>query len=177
MRLTCACLSILTALLFGFLDTSWSFAAGTGAKAGLSKAQAAATQWKADAQLVQISTLAGDASGTASTWAYLFHSPSAKRGYRVDVADGGVARSVEVSSGVFTESLSAEFVDSDQAMTEAKANGLKTTSGRSMQTLQVMLKGTKQHGPYWNIVGDMASDTSTLINATTGTFLRTQALQ
>jgi hypothetical protein len=177
MRSTCAYLFILTVLLFGFLDTPGSFAAGTGAKAGLSKAQTAATQWKSDAQLVQVSTLSGDANGTASTWAYLFHSPSAKRGYRVDVADGGVSRTTEVSSGVLIEPLPTEFVDGDRAMTEAKANGLKTTTGRSMLTLQVMLKGTKQHGPYWNIVGDMVSGTSTLVNATTGKFLRTQALQ
>lgn len=176
MRSVCFYLTVVPMLSFALPSAPPTFDAGTGAKAGLSTARSAAAQWQPDARLVQVSTLSGDDKGTASSWTYLYHSPKAKRAYRLDVSGGKVTRSLEVSAGAITEPIPAAFVDSDEAMTEAKAKGLKTT-GRSMLTLHVMLKGTKQEGPYWNIVGDMASGTSSLINATTGKFFRTQPLQ
>jgi hypothetical protein len=93
----------------------------------------------------------------------------------IDVKDGKIAQTLEVSSS-FTDAVDGDFIDSAQAMAEAKKNGLKG-KGRSMMTLHIMLKGTKNQGPYWNIVGDVAEGKSTIIDAKTGKFFRHQALQ
>ena len=157
------------------LCSSPVFAAGATAKAGFSQAKELARKWKADAALVQLSTLSGNMDGTAEKWSFLFHSPQAKKGYKVDVKDGKIAQTLEVSSS-FTDAVDGDFIDSAQAMAEAKKNGLKG-KGRSMMTLHIMLKGTKNQGPYWNIVGDMAEGKSTIIDAKTGKFFRHQPLK
>jgi len=169
-----ALFSLMTLVAFS-LCSSLGFAAGATAKAWLVQAQESASTWKGDAVLVQLSTLSGNIEGTAEKWSFLFHSPQAKKGYKVDVKDGKIALTIEVSSS-FTDAVDGEFIDSAQAMAEAKKNGLKG-KGRSMMTLNIMLKGTKNQGPYWNIVGDMAEGKSTIIDAKTGKFFRHQALQ
>jgi len=169
-----ALLSFLTVVAFS-LCSSLAYAAGATAKAGLAQAQESAMKWKTDAVLVQLSTLSGNMDGTAEKWRFLFHSPQAKKGYKVDVKEGKIDQTLEVSS-LFKDVLDADFIDSAQAMAEAKKNGLKG-KGRSMMTLHIMLKGTKNQGPYWNIVGDMAEGKSTIIDAKTGKFFRHQALQ
>ena len=113
--------------------------------------------------------------GTAEKWSFLFHSPQAKQGYKVDVKNGKIDQTREVSSSV-TDAVDGEFIDSALAMAEAKKKGLKGKS-RAMMTLQVMLQGTKSQGAYWNIVSDLAEGRSTLINAKTGKFFRHQALK
>ena len=169
-----ALLSFLTLVVFS-LCSSLVFAAGATAKAEFSQAQELARKWKADAALVQLSTLSGNMDGTAEKWSFLFHSSQAKKGYKVDVKDGKIAQTIEVSSS-FTDAVDGDFIDSAQAMAEAKKNGLKG-KGRSMMTLHTMLKGTKNQGAYWNIVGDLAEGKSTIIDAKTGKFFRHQALQ
>jgi len=113
--------------------------------------------------------------GTAEKWSFLFYSPQAKQGYKVDVKDSKIDRTLEVSSS-FTDVVDGDFIDSTQAMAEAKKKGLKGKN-RSMMTLHVMLQGTKSQGAYWNIVSDQAEGRSTLINAKTGKFFRHQALE
>jgi len=157
------------------LCSSLAFGTGTTAKAGLAQAKESARKWKAETALVQISTLSGNMDGTAEKWSFLFHSPQAKKGYKVDVKDGKIAQTLEVSSS-FTDAVDGDFIDSAQAMAEAKKNGLKG-KGRSMMTLHIMLKGTKNQGPYWIIVGDMAEGKTTIIDAKTGKFFRHQLLQ
>jgi len=152
-----------------------TFAADTTVKVGLSQAQESAMKWKTDAVLVQLSTLTGSVNGTADKWSYMFHSPKAKQGYRVDVKQGIVDRALEVSSS-FIDPIDVGFVDSDAAVAEAKKKGLKM-NGRTMMTLQVMLKGTKNQGAYWNIVGNLAEGKSMIIDAKTGKFLRYQVLE
>lgn len=125
--------------------------------------------------LVQLSTLSGNMDGIAEKWSVLFHSPQAKNGYKVDVKDGKIEQTREVSSS-FTDAVDGEFIDSAQAMAEAKKKGLKGKS-RAMMTLHVMLQGTKSQGAYWNIVSDLAEGRSTLIHAKTGKFFRHQALK
>jgi len=166
--------SFLTVVAFS-LCSSLAFGAGTTAKAGLAQAQESAMKWKTDAVLVQLSTLSGNMDGTAEKWSFLFHSPQAKKGYKVDVKEGKIDQTLEVSS-IFKDVLDADFIDSAQAIAEAKKNGLKG-KGRAMMTLHIMLKGTKNQGPYWNIVGDMAEGKSTIINAKTGKFFRHQPLK
>ncbi|MFZ1744733.1 MAG: hypothetical protein WAU17_02340, partial [Nitrospirales bacterium] len=123
------------------LCSSPAFAGGETAKAGLAQAQESATNWHADAALVQIITLSGNMDGTAEKWSFLFHSPQAKKGYKVNVKDSKIDQMLEVSAS-FTDVVDGDFIDSAQAMTEAKKKGLKGKS-RAMMTLHVMLQGTK----------------------------------
>ncbi|MEO6203706.1 MAG: hypothetical protein ABIP82_10895 [Nitrospirales bacterium] len=143
--------------------------------AGFAQAHESARKWQADAALVQIITVSGTMEGTAEKWSFLFHSPQAKKGYKVDVKDGKVAQTLEVSS-TFTDAVGTDFIDSTQTMAEAKKKGLKGKS-RAMMTLHIMLQGTKSQGAYWNIVSDQAEGRCTLINAKTGKFFRHQALK
>jgi hypothetical protein len=152
-----------------------AFAGEATARAGFPQAQASAITWRADAVLVQIITVSGNMEGTAEKWSFLFHSPQAKKGYKVDVKDSKIDQTLEVSSS-FTDVVDEDFIDSTQVMTEAKKKGLKGKS-RAMMTLHVMLQGTKSQGPYWNIVSDQAEGRSTLINAKTGKFFRHQKLE
>ncbi len=151
------------------------FAGETTAKSGLAQAQESARKWQADAALVQIITVSGNMEGSAEKWGFLFHSPQAKKGYKVDVKDSKIDQTLEVSSS-FTDSVDGDFIDSPQAMAEGKKKGLKGKS-RAMMTLHIMLQGTKSQGAYWNIVSDMAEGRSTLINAKTGKFFRHQPLK
>jgi hypothetical protein len=166
--------SLLT-IIAVFSCSSLAFGAGTTAKAGLAQAKESARKWKADVVLVQISTLSGNMEGTAEKWSFLFHSTKAKKGYKVDVKDGKIDGTLEVSSS-FTDSVDEDFIDSTQAMEEAKKKGLKGKD-RAMMTLHVMLQGTKSQGPYWNIIGSMVEGRSTIINAKTGKFFRYQPLK
>jgi len=166
--------SLLTVIAL-FLCSSLAYAAGATAKAWLAQAQESAIKWQADATLVQISTLSGNMDGTAEKWSFLFHSPQAKKGYKVDVKQSKIAQTLEVSSS-FTDALDGDFIDGAQVMVEAKKKGLKGKN-RSMMTLHVMLQGTKSQGAYWNIVSDLAEGRSTLIHAKTGKFFRHQPLK
>ena len=154
---------------------SMASAAETTAKTGFSQARESASKWQADAALVQIITVSGNMEGTAEKWSYLFHSPQAKKGYKVDVKDSRIDHKLEVSSS-FTDAVDADFIDSLQAMAEGKKKRLKGKN-RAMMTLHIMLQGTKSQGAYWNIVSDQADGRGTLINAKTGKFFRHQALK
>lgn len=150
-------------------------AGGTTAQAGRAQAQNSALSWKADAALVQISTQSGSMIGIGETWSFLFHSPQAQMCYEVDVKDGNVDQTREVSSSLI-DAVEGDFIDSDQAIAEAQKKGMKGKN-RAMMTLQIMLQGTKSQGAYWNIVSDRAEGRSTLIHAKTGKFFRHQALK
>ncbi|MDR4484956.1 MAG: hypothetical protein R3B95_17415 [Nitrospirales bacterium] len=166
--------SIMFVVAFSFCS-SQVFAGGTTAKAGFSQAQESARKWQADAVLVQIITVSGNMEGTAEKWSYLFHSPQANKSYKVEVKDSKSDQALELSPS-FTDAVAGDFIDSVQAMAEAKKKGLKGRH-RAMMTLHVMLQGTKSEGPYWNIVSDQAEGRSTLINAKTGKFFRHQPLK
>ena len=159
----------LVALFLLTSETTSAFAANATAKSAITKAQEVAVKWQPDAKLVQVSTFFGNDDGTADKWSYMFNSPSAKQGYKVDAKDGEIVNKLEVSSS-FTDAIDLDFTDSSLAMTEAQRHGL-IIKGKSAMTLQVMLQKTKEEGPYWNILGDRTSDKeSILINAKTGKF-------
>ena len=166
--------SLLTAVAVIFCS-SRTYAASMTAKAGLAQAQESARTWKADVALVQILSLSGSMDGTAGMWSFLFHSPQAKKGYKVDVKGGMIDQTLEVSSS-FTDAVDEDFIDSTQAMAEAKKKGLKGKN-KAMMTLHIMLKRNKSQGAYWNIVSDRPEGRSTLIIAKTGKFFRHQPLK
>ncbi len=170
----CMMFSIMTVFTFSLYHSA-AIAGGATAKAGLAQAQESAIKWHKDAALVQIIIVSGNMEGTAEKWSFLFHSPQAKMGYKVDVKATKIDQTLEVLLS-FTDVVDGDFIDSTQAMTEAKNKGLKGKS-RAMMTLHVMLQGTKSEGPYWNIVSDQVEGRSTLIKAETGKFFETPATQ
>ncbi len=159
---------IVAGLAFGLGPTS-AFGAGATAKAGLAQAQQAANKWKADAVLVNISTLTGNMDGTATKWVYMFYSAKAKQGYTVDVQDGKVIDTLEVTPHI-KDPVGGNFVDSPQAMEEAKKNGFKV-KGKPAMSLLVMGQATKTPGAYWTVGGGYtAGEVNVLIEAKTGKF-------
>jgi len=159
--------ALLPAVAFSIFLPS-ATAAGSAARAGLAQAQAQSLAWKPDAILVQVMTTSGNPDGTADKWAYLFHSPGSKRGFRVDMKGGKVDRTLETTTGL-TERLDAEFIDSPRALSEAGASGLKVKA-RAMMTLHTMYSRTKREGPYWNVFSDQEQTQATVINGRTGKF-------
>lgn len=164
-----AIIVIVTALAFG-LDTTPTFAAGAAAKAWLAQAQQAANKWKADAALVNISTLAANMDGTANKWGYMFYSAKAKQGYTVDVQDGKIIETLEVNPWI-TDPVGGDFVDSPQAMMEAKKNGLKVKGkGKPAMALMMMGQATKNPWTAWSVVVYEKGGISILIDGKTGKF-------
>jgi nucleoside 2-deoxyribosyltransferase len=144
-------------------------AAEATAKAGLKDAIAEAQKWQKDAVLVNVSTLQANSDGTAAKWGYMYYSAKAKKGYTVDVKDGKVVDTLEVNPYI-KDAVSAEFVDSDKAMAEAKKNGLKI-KGKAAMSLLVMGQATKYPCTCWSVVGGYEKgDVGVLIDAKTGKF-------
>jgi hypothetical protein len=159
---------VIVATLSFAVGSTIALAAGATAKAGLEQAQQTATKWKADAALVNISTLAANMDGTAQKWGYMFYSAKAKLGYTVDVRDGKIAETVEVGPYI-SDPIGGNFVDSPQAMEEAKKEGLKV-KGKPGMSLLIMGQATKTPGAYWTVSGYMAGEVSVTIDAKTGKF-------
>lgn len=159
---------IVVALVFAVGQTL-ALAADTTAKAGLAQAQQAAKKWKADAALVNISTLTGNMDGTANLWTYTFHSPKAKQGYMVDVKDGKIVETLEVHPYI-KDPVGGEFIDSPQVTAEARKNGL-TVKGKPAMSLLIMGQATKNPGVYWTVGGGYTpGEVNVIVDAMTGKF-------
>jgi len=157
----------LLALLAALLSVPASAAENAGsAKAALAQATARAKQWQADAVLTNLSTLGANPDGTATTWNYLFYSPKAEKWYTV-TAKGGKLETLEASMGL-TDSV-GEFIDSDQAMQEAKKNGLK---GKDKPIMGLAWMGsTKDGAAYWTVGGGFGpGEVGVVLDAKTGKF-------
>ena len=170
-----AIIAVVAPLFFAAVPAT-ALAAGATAKAGLAQAQQAATKWKADAALANVSTLAASTDGTAQKWAYLFFSAKAKLGYAVDVADGKVVETLEVRPHI-SDPIGGEFIDSPQAMAEAIKNGLKT-KGKPAISLLIMGQATKNPGAYWSVGGGyLPGEVGVMIDARTGKFFARQEIK
>ncbi|MBX3334379.1 MAG: hypothetical protein KF876_09655 [Nitrospira sp.] len=108
-----------------------------------------AQSWKADAKLVQVTTLEAFANGSAKRWSYIFFSESSKKGYKVHVREGKVGPNQALMPDVTLE-VPLEFVDSSLAMEEAKRKGATSSDGIGM-ILQYSKQGLKEEGLYWNV--------------------------
>jgi hypothetical protein len=144
-------------------------AAGTTAKTAFDKALVAAQQWQRDAVPVSISALSVQPDGTAATWSYIFYSPQRKQGFTVATKEVEIVDHGEVTA-YLTEEIGKEFVDSDQALTEAGKNGLSGSSDTTM-SLVVMGQATDSIGPYWTVSrGFGTGDVSVVVDARSGKF-------
>ena len=93
------------------------------AKAYLGEAIAAAKKWRADAFLIQLTCSRVSPDGTCLYWDYGAYSPSAKKCAIINVINGQ-ANAAEAGGPECAEAKVGDFIDSNQAMTIAKQNGL-----------------------------------------------------
>jgi hypothetical protein len=146
-----------------------ALAAGATAKVAFGKATAVAQRWQGDAVPVSISTLAVRPDGTAASWSYIFYSPKRQQGYSVATQNGEIVDTGEVT-GHLKAPIDREFVDSDQAITEAGKHGL---SGKNETTMSLLVMGqsTDSPGLYWTVSrGFDKGDVSVVIDARSGEF-------
>lgn len=160
-------------LVFFTVDSTRVLAKDTTAKDGLVQAKQAAKKWQADAVLVNISTYTGNMDGTAGKWAYMFYSSKAKKGYDVMMGKGKIIELLEVRGHIKTP-VGNKFIDSSQAMAEAKKNGLKV-KGKPSMLLHIMGKAGKNSGVYWAVSGGFTpGEMRIVIDARTGKFFSRQ---
>ena len=151
-------------VLLAALAVEPSGAAGPTAKAALVAAAADAGKWQPDAALTTVSTMSVMPDGTTDTWMYAFYSPKTKKFLTVTVK-GGKSESLEVRQGS-TDPVGSDFIDSDKAMQEAKANGLK---GKTPSMALNFMGNIKQPMAFWTVTGGFASgDVSVILEAKTG---------
>ncbi len=146
-------------------------AAGPTAKAAVVSAAADARKWQSDAALTSISSTSAMPDGTADSWTYAFFSPKSKKFLTVTVS-GGKSATLEVRQGI-TDPVGPDFIDSDKAMQEARANGLR---GKTPSMALNFMGNIKQPTSFWTVTGGFASgDVAVILDAKTGKlFMRTQ---
>ncbi|MDH3309091.1 MAG: hypothetical protein OEM48_01285 [Gammaproteobacteria bacterium] len=162
---------IVATLAFGFGQTA-AFAAGATAKAWLAQAKQTAKKWQADAVLISINTLGADMDGTSSKWGYMFYSPKTKKGYSVDFQGSKTVETLQVSAVIITDSIGDDFMDSDNAMKEAKKHGLKIKDKQVSMTLMVMGQLTKQPCICWTVTGFEKGDVGIMLESRSGKLYR-----
>ncbi|HXH73249.1 MAG TPA: hypothetical protein VNI58_10585 [Mariprofundaceae bacterium] len=143
-----------------------ALAGGLTARSALPQVIAAGKQWQGDAVLVSLSSISVHADGTADEWKYAFYSPGADKRC-VITANGSNVKLMEVRLGYSTKDL-GDFIDSDQAMQEAKKHGLKGNE----PNMSVNYQGSgPSEATYWIINGGYATgDVSVFLDARTGKF-------
>ena len=145
--------------------SSTAHAAGNTAKAALQQATEVAKEWKPDAVLTSISCSAVGEDGKGTTWFYGFYSPRSDSYLNV-TAKGRQIEPLEVGAGR-KESLPSDFIDSDQAMTEAIKLGIKGKAPTMGLTRAA-----------WIVNGGSANgDTGVWLNPRTGRLIKRQVMQ
>jgi hypothetical protein len=159
-----------TLLLAAVLSPAVAADPVTTSRASFVRASAAAKSWQADAVLTSVSTMAATPDGKSASWSHLFYSANAKKGYIVDVAGNKVLDTLEVRAHV-TDPVALDFIDSDKAMSAAKANGVDTKGKPYSMTLRVMGQNTKRPGTLWLVGGGFASGAvAVAVDARSGKF-------
>lgn len=148
------------------------------ARAALDKAIAKAKAWKADAQLTVIATKVDDkgqadnnAESAGDGWTYIFDSAAGKKSLSIQVYRGGLEalESEPVAAQMLgTKSLPQTFIDSDQAMAEARKNGFSAKGGSISMSLADQPRGL-QESFVWTVGID--DGTVFYISAKSGKFL------
>jgi hypothetical protein len=118
------------------------------AKAKLKDATAAALKWRTDAVLIQILARNIGVEGTAVLWDYGFYSKSARTCLVVRVASTVFTTE---SGGEACESpaLTGEFMDSDQAIKLARANGITHQTATMVVSISPLTKR-----PFWSVMDE-----------------------
>jgi hypothetical protein len=94
------------------------------ARMGLELAREAAQAWSADARLVYVENDESlDATGRASRWGYLFHSPALGRARVWSVRDGRIVTAENLDLRFDAPPVGADWLDSDAALAAAEKGG------------------------------------------------------
>jgi hypothetical protein len=96
--------------------------AASTAKSAWAEVVAAAKRWQPDAVITHLSTMKGNADGTAAEWLYTAYSPAMKRTAILTARDKKIEL-LEVHRNTITDPL-GEFIDSDKAVAVAVKAGL-----------------------------------------------------
>jgi hypothetical protein len=145
-------------------------AADLTARVPLPQATAAAKKWRPDATLTHVSSITVNADGSAKSWLYTFYAAHSKKSLIVTVA-GTSLETLEVPNTSMLP-IGEGFIDSDQAMREAKKHDLKGSSP-SMGLVVMGFTG----GPTWSVNGGYAEgDVSVILDGKTGKFTRRQVI-
>jgi hypothetical protein len=160
---------LLCSLVFASLLAPLSSVAQTRApltaRAMLETAITTAKEWKADARLTSVSSLAVDSAGKGATWFYGFYSPSADSFLNV-TAKGRVVDALQVGAGQ-RDALPADFLDSDHVMEQALAAGLKGSEPRMGLT----------RGGWVVSGGTQKGDPRLWLNARTGRLIKREVVE
>ena len=141
------------------------FAAGNPARAALDDATDAAKHWQPDAILTSVSSNTVDIDGKGASWFYSFYSRKANS-YLAVTAKGRSIDTMQLGTGQ-SDSVPADFLDSDKAMAEAVKVGLKG------ETMRMQLTRAQ-----WVInSGDQKGALSVWLNPRTGKVIKKQAVQ
>lgn len=144
--------------------TGAATAAGKTARSYLSRATESAKSWQGDALLTQISSGSVMEDGRSEEWIYSFYSSKSKKWFNVSIRNEKI-EGVEVGFGK-KDPVTDQFLDSDKAMQEAKAQGLKGRApGMSLSVFDFSGKG----GSYWMVSGGYEKgDVTIILEAKTG---------
>ncbi|HEY7642616.1 MAG TPA: hypothetical protein VH814_22975 [Steroidobacteraceae bacterium] len=141
---------------------------GVTARQGLAAATAAAQKWQPDAVLTSVSTMRAAPDGRAANWDYMFHSPKSGKACTFTVAGDQLVEQLEVRPHM-TDRIITNFVDSTDAATAAKSNGLDTKGQPLVMSLLVMGQATKGAGTFWSVSGGYAKGAlAVVVDAKTG---------
>jgi len=140
-------------------------AAGNTARVALESVIAAAKQWRPDAVLSSIYTTTADIDGKAVSWSYGFYSPKAGSYLNV-TARGRSIETLEIAVGQ-TDAVSADFLDSHQAVAEAVKAGIQADTMRMRLTKTEWLVNS----------GDHKGALTIWLNPRTGKLIKRQTVQ
>jgi len=139
-------------------DNSNAVAADTGtkaytARAPLEQARTLAKEWQPDAVLTRIHTVVeADEDGTASGfgWAYEFYSPKEEAWRKVAAHPQTGVTGRRTPSGK-RHPIAGNFIDSSDAIKEAKKNGFTATTDIHMELRVITTESQLKPGSYWCI--------------------------
>ena len=171
-RLTLTAVAItFAAAAVPFQDTAPGLAAGLTARAQVAQAITAAKQWRPDAVLTHVSSLAVNADGTAKWWMYTFYAQQTKKSLNITITPGAPLDTLEVPNTSMVP-LGDVWVDSDKALQTAKQHDLKGTS-LSMGLVVMGFTGS----PVWAVNGGYnEGDVSVVLDGKTGSFIRREVI-
>jgi len=167
---------LFVALLLAVAPLASHAAGSTTARAALQAATEAAHQWQSDAVLTGVSAVQTTSDGRSERWSYMFYSAKAQKGYSLTFAGAKQVDQIEVRPHM-RDAVATPFVDSNEAITVAKANGLDTKGRPSTMSLLLMGQATKKPASAWTGGGGyVPGSVAVVVDARTGKFLFKQTV-
>jgi hypothetical protein len=122
------------------------------------EATTAAKAWKADAVLIQIATGGVGPDGRDVAWDYGFYSPNAKTCAVINIFAAGPHLVESGGEICASPELREPFIDSDEAATIARANGITAP-----ETTMIVSMSAAGDRPQWSVMDDRGMDTGNVM--------------